>query len=312
MRIAIFGTGGVGGYFGGKLAKAGADVTFIARGARLAAIRTSGLKVDSLEGDFVVQPAQASGEPAEVGVVDLIIVAVKAWQVPEIAPLLKPMIGPGTTILPLQNGVDAPAQLAAELGAEFVIGGLCRIVAFIVGPGHVRHAGFEPTVAFGELDNHVSERVKKIQQLFTSAGVKCAIPADINAALWAKFLFISSFSGVGAVTGETAGAIRTNPETRLQVQRAMDEVRDLAIARGIELPPDTVAKAMASVDNLPYEATSSMQRDIVAGRPSELDSQTGAVVRLAREVGIEVPTHEEIYNTLKPMEAKARAQAQGG
>jgi 2-dehydropantoate 2-reductase len=311
MRIVVFGTGGVGGYFGGRLAKAGEDVTFIARGEHLRAIQSSGLKVDSIDGGFVVQPANAAGDPAEVGKVDLVIVGVKAWQVPQIAPLLKPMVGPNTTVLPLQNGVEAPSQLAAELGTEFVIGGLCKIVAFIVGPGHIRHAGFEPSVALGELDNHASERVQRIQQLFATAGVKAAIPADINAALWGKFLFISAFSGVGAIKGESAGSIRTNTEARAMLQRAMEEVGTLAQARGINLPPDAVAKAMGSVDELPAEGTSSMQRDIAAGRPSELESQTGAVVRLARESGVEVPTHQSIYNQLKPKEDKARAEAMG-
>ena len=159
MRIAVFGSGGVGGYFGGRLASAGEDVTFIARGEHLRALQTTGLIVDSMDGNFLISPAKATSDPAKVGPVELVLVGVKAWQVPEAAQAMKPMVGSGTTVLPLENGVDAPSQLAAELGADRVIGGLCKIVSFLVGPGHIRHAGFEPLVMFGELDHQRSERV---------------------------------------------------------------------------------------------------------------------------------------------------------
>ncbi|MEP6820365.1 MAG: 2-dehydropantoate 2-reductase [bacterium] len=306
MRIAIFGTGGVGGYFGARLAQAGEDVTFVARGEHLQALRKSGLRVDSINGDFLVQPVKAASEPSEIGPVDLVIVGVKAWQVSGAARAMKPLVGPVTTVLPLQNGVDAPSQLSAELGNESVIGGLCKIVSFIVGPGHIRHAGFEPLVVVGELDNRRSERVQKIHEMFTKAGVKVTIAADIQVALWTKFLFISAFSGVGALTGEAAGKVRSSPETRALLMRAMEEVYALAHVRRISLPEDSVEKALASVDALPDDATSSMQRDIADGRPSELESQTGAVVRLAGESGVAVPTHESIYGVLQQLEMKAR------
>jgi len=306
MRIAVFGTGGVGGYFGARLARAGEDVTFIARGEHLQALLTSGLKVDSLDGNFEIRPVKATAEPAEVSSVDLVVVGVKAWQVPDAASAMRPMIGPGSTVLPLQNGVDAPSQLVAALGSEPVIGGLCKIVSFVVGPGHIRHAGFEPSVVLGELDNSSSERVERIYEMFTRAGVKATIASDIQVALWTKFLFISAFSGVGALTGEPAGKVRNNAESRALLSRAMEEVYALAQARGIRLPADSVAKALASVDGLPDDATSSMQRDIAAGRPSELESQTGAVVRMAREAGVPVPTHESIYKALNSFGNEAR------
>ena len=306
MRIAIFGSGGVGGYFGARLAQTGEDVTFIARGAHLRALLNSGLKVDSIDGDFVIHPAKATADPSEVGPVDLVILGVKAWQVPDAARAIKPMVDTGSAVLPLENGVDAPSQLAAELGDERVIGGLCKIVSFIVGPGHIRHAGFEPSVVLGELDNRRSERVRKIHKAFAKAGVNATIATDIQVSLWTKFLFISAFSGVGAVTGEPAGKIRANPETRGQLVRAMEEVYSLARARGVNLPTDSVEKALASVDGLPDEATSSMQRDIAAGKPSELESQNGAVVRMAHEAGVKAPTHESIYSALRPLEIKAR------
>ena len=309
MKIAVFGTGGVGGYFGGRLAHAGEDVTFIARGEHLRAIKTNGLIVDSLAGNFVVFPAQATDDVREIGEVDLVIVGVKAWQVPEAARAIKPLIGPGTTVLPLQNGVDAVSQLVDELGRAVVIGGLCRIVSFVVEPGHIKHAGFTPSMVIGEIDNQRTDRINLIEGVFKRAGLEITVAADIQAALWTKFLFIASFSGVGAMANAPAGILRSDPKWSVQMLKAMEEIYALALARGIKLAPDSVEKVMASVNALPDDATSSMQRDIAAGRPSELESQNGAVVRLGSESGVEVPTHTLIYETLKPREEKARAAA---
>ena len=306
MRIAIFGTGGVGGYFGGRLAQASEDVTFIARGEHLRAIQKKGLKVDSLNGGFVIDPAKATDDVNEVGEADLVIVGVKAWQVPEAAGAMKPMVGPKTTVLPLQNGVDAVGQLTAELGPDRVIGGLCKIVSFVVGPGHIRHAGFAPSVVIGESDNRRSDRVVAIVNVFNDAGIETTIAADIEAALWMKFLFIASFSGVGAIANAPAGVLRTDPELRARMVHAMEEIFALAQARGITLPADAIETVMAGVNALPEDATSSMQRDIAAGKPSELESQNGAVVRMARESGVDVPTHQLIYARLKPLEERAR------
>ena len=310
MRFAVFGVGGVGGYFGGRLAQAGEDVIFIARGAHLRALQTSGLKVESLDGDFQLQPVQATDDPAGMGAVDVVILGVKAWQVPHAARALRPHIAPHTVVLPLQNGVDAPVQLAAELGAEHVLGGLCQIVSYVVAPGHIRHAGFAPAITFGELDNRRSARVEEIYQAMLRAGVHTTISADIHAAMWLKFLFIASFSGVGAVARAPAGVLRTLPETRALIRQAMAEVYAVARTRGINLSPDAVDKALAAVDSLPADATASMQRDVAAGRPSELEAQNGAVVRLGREAAVAVPTHEFIYGVLRPLELKARGELQ--
>lgn len=298
MRIVVFGTGGVGGYFGGRLAQAGEDVTFIARGEHLRAIKATGLKVDSSSGDFVVYPAKATDNISEVGETDLVILGVKAWQVPEAARAIKPLVGINTTVVPLQNGVDAVPQLVAELGSENVIGGLCRIVSFVVGPGHIRHAGFTPSIIIGELDNQQSDRITRIEQVFNDAGLDTTVATDIQVALWTKFLFIASFSGVGAVANAPAGVLRSDAKWRGQMLTAMQEIYVLAHARGVKLPSDSVEKVMAAIDGLPEDATSSMQRDIAAGKPSELDSQNGAVVRMARESGVKVPTHKFIYETL--------------
>ena len=299
MKIVVFGTGGVGGFFGGRLARAGEDVVFVARGKHLRAIKEKGLRVDSTDGDFVIDPAQATDDVSEIGEVDLVILGVKAWQVPEAARAIKPVVNAQTTVLPLQNGVDAVSQLVAELGAASVIGGLCRIVSYVVEPGHIRHAGFEPSIIIGEIDNRHTDRIAGIEQVFKHAGLNISIAGDIQVALWTKFLFIASFSGVGAMANAPAGVIRSDPKWRSQILNAMKEIYALAHARGVKLPPDSVDKVMSAVDGLPEDATSSMQRDIAAGKPSELESQNGAVVRMAREAGVEVPTNELIYRTLR-------------
>ena len=301
MRITIFGTGGVGGFYGGRLARAGEEVTFVARGEHLRAIQTDGLRVDSTGGDFLIFPARATDDVSKVGETDLVIIGVKAWQVPEAARAIKPLVGPGTTVLPLQNGVDAVPQLVAELGSENVIGGLCRIVSYVVGPGHIRHAGFTPSIVIGELDNRRTERITRIEDLFKRAGLEITVARDIQVALWTKFLFIASFSGVGAMANAPAGVIRSDPKWRTHILKAMEEIYALAHARGINLPADSVANVMSAVDGLPEDATSSMQRDIAAGKPSELESQNGAVVRMARESGVDVPTHTLIYETLSQL-----------
>lgn len=307
MRIAIFGTGGVGGYFGGRLAQAGEDVTFISRGEHLRALQETGLRVDSPGGDFTINPARATDEVNKVGEVDLVVVGVKAWQVSEAGRAMRPMIGPNTTVLPLQNGVDATSQLTEAVNPGRVIGGLCRIVSFVVGPGHISHAGLAPLVIIGELDNRRSDRVGEIQSVFNRAGIETTIAEDIQVALWMKFLFIASFSGVGAISHASAGVLRSDPEVRSQMVRAMEEIYALAHKRGIQLPSNAIETVMATINALPEEATSSMQRDIAAGKPSELDSQNGAVVRMAQESGVEVPTHEMIYSRLQPLELKARS-----
>jgi 2-dehydropantoate 2-reductase len=308
MRIVVLGAGAVGGYFGGRLAQAGEEVVFIARGEHLQALRHRGLRVDSIEGDFVIQPLQATDEPTQVGVVDVVLVGVKAWQVTEAARAMHPLIGPETFVVPLQNGVEAPDQLAAVLGADHVLGGLCKIISSLVEPGHICHTGIEPYVAFGELDNRPSERAERLRRAFERAGVTAEIPPDIHVAMWEKFLFIASFSGVGAVTRAPVGVLRTLPETRQMLEQAMHEVLAVARAREIALPEEAISRTMALIDGLPPGGSASMQRDIVAGRPSELEAQNGAVVRLGREVGVATPLHTFITHSLLPLERRARGQ----
>lgn len=310
MRIAVFGSGGVGGYFGGRLAQAGHEVNFIARGQHLQALREHGLQVESLNGDFVIQPVQATDDPAEIGPVDVVIVAVKAWQVSDAAQTMRPLVGPETFVVPLQNGVEAPAQLAAILGPEHVLGGLCRIVSYIVEPGQICHAGAKPPyLAFGELDNRASERAQRLYQAFNQAeGVEVEIPADIQAAMWGKFMQICAWSGIGAITRAPVGVWRSLPETRQMWQDALAEVFAVAQAYHIGLTEAMLAQVTAYVDVLPANATASMQRDIMNGRPSELHTQNGAVVRLGRNAGVPTPTHAFIYQALLPLELKARGE----
>lgn len=310
MRIAVFGAGGVGGYFGGRLAQAGEEVVFIARGEHLQALRTHGLRVDSVKGDFLLQSVQVTDDPGQVGVVDVVLLGVKAWQVPEVAQAMRPMIGPDTFVVPLQNGVEAPAQLAAVLGAQHVLGGLAKIISFKAGPGHIRHAGAEPYVAFGELDNRLSERAERLCQAFERAGVAVEIPPDIQATLWEKFLSVVSWGGVGSVTRAPIGVLRTVPEARQMLEQAMHEIFTVALARNIALPKDVIGKTMAIVDRLPPDGTTSLQRDIMEGKPSELASWNGAVVRLGQEVGVATPLHAFIYHSLLPLELRARGQVQ--
>jgi 2-dehydropantoate 2-reductase len=310
VRIAVFGTGGVGGYFGGRLAQAGEDVTFIARGEHLQAIREHGLRVESLKGDFIIQPAQATDDPAQVGVVDVVLLGVKAWQVSDAAQAIRPLIGPGTFVVPLQNGVEAPSQLAEVLGARHVLGGLARLISFKVGPGHIRHAGAEPTVAFGELDGQPSERVERLRQAFEGAGIAVEAPPDIQVAMWAKFLLVASWGGLGAVTRAPIGVLRSVPETRQMLERAMREILAVAQARGIALSDESLRKAFAFLDALPPAGTTSLQRDIAEGKPSELDSWNGAAVRLGREAQVATPLNAFIHHSLLPLELQARGQLQ--
>lgn len=310
MRIIVFGAGAVGGYFGGRLAASGEEVSWLARGATLAALRERGLEVLSLKGDFALPPQPASNRAGELGPADVVLLAVKAWQVAEAALTIGPWLHADSLVVPLQNGVEAPDQLAATLGAEPVVGGVCKIVCEVVAPGRLRHFGAEPVVELGPLEGPSADpatearrtrqlaRAERLRAAFERAGVSALVHPDIRIAQWEKFLFIASVSGVGAVAGQPVGALRTDPETRRELEAAMAEVRAVALARGVPLDAGVIAKAMGFVDRLPADSTASMQRDLAAGRPSELEAQNGAVVRLGREAGVPTPVHERLYRTL--------------
>ena len=306
MRIAVVGIGGVGGYFGGKLAQAGIDTLFIARGATLEALRRRGLRVDSINGDFTVDDAPAIDDPSTVGPVDAVIFATKAWQTPEAAANAKPMIGANTVAVPLQNGMDGPDQLARALGREHVLGGLALIVSYVVAPGHIRHSAIDPAVMFGELDHSRTERVERLRETFQRAGVKADVPDDIHRAMWSKFLFIAPMSAIGALTRVPIGAWRSIPETREVAVGALREMVAVAAARGVQLGDDAVERTLQRYDAMNAESTSSLQRDLMEGKPSELDAQAGAIVRMGREAGVSTPVCEMLYSLLLPQERKVR------
>ena len=242
---------------------------------------------------------------------DMILVGVKAWQVPEAAQAMRPMVGPHTFVLPLQNGVEAPSQLAAFLGAEHVLGGLCGLWVFIAGPGHIRHAGWDPFIGFGELDNRPSERVEKLSQAFSKTqGIRLENPPDIHVGLWRKFISITATSGVSAVTRSPVGVFRSQPGTRKMFEQAVEEICAIGRAHKIALTQDVTEKAMVVLDSWLPEFTTSIQRDILSGRPSELEATSGAVLRLGHEVGIEPQVNAFIYFSLLPMEMRARGQIQ--
>lgn len=309
MRVAVFGSGGVGGYFGGRLAEAGETVTFIARGAHLAAMCTHGLRVSSIAGDFVVQPAQATDDPGRVGEVDAVLVAVKAWQLPEAARAMRPLVGPDTIVVPLQNGIEAPQHLRAGLDRGRVLGGVCRIIAFRQTPGHIRHTGVDPAVEFGELDGRTNSQAEQLRDAFGRArGTWATIPSDIRVAMWSKFLFITALGAIGALSRAPIGVLRSEPRTRALLIQALEEIGAVAQGHRIGLPVDIVAATLGLIDGLPPDGTVSMQRDISEGRPPELDAQVGAVVRLAEAAGVAVPLHSLVFGMLLPLERRARGE----
>ena len=307
VRLAVFGAGGVGGYFASVLARAGYWVGLIARGQNLVAIRTNGLQVESSKGDFTVALAQATDNPQEIGPVDAVILAVKAWQVPEAAQAMRSLLSPGTKVLPLQNGVEASAQLQQALGREHTLVGLCRLISAVVDPGQIRQVGPEPMVALGEPDGAaLSPNAKVLADALAAAGVVVQTPLDIQAALWEKLLFIAAVSGTGAVARAAIGEVRNCPPTRELCLQLMREVEAVARARNIRLDEDVVPRTLAFVDSLPTAGTASMQRDITAGKPSELEAIVGAVVRFGDSLGVPTPTMNYVYASLLPQEWHAR------
>jgi 2-dehydropantoate 2-reductase len=307
MKTLIVGTGGVGGYFGGRLAAAGHDVTFIARGAHKEAIEKKGLQVKSINGDFSVEQVKVTDKISEVETPELVIIAVKAWQVKDIARQLKPIIDEKTMILPLQNGVLASDEIKEFLPAKNVLSGLCRIISKIHAPGKINHLAVDPTIVFGECDSSRTQRVLNLQKIFEEAGFKARVSKDIQADLWRKFLAIC-VSGLLGVTRSTYGEVREQKETRQMMRNLFEEIAMLAKALKINLEPDLVDKTIAFIDTFPYNSTSSLTRDVWEGKPSELEYQNGTVVKLAEKAGVDVPVNRFVYYSLLLMENRARSK----
>ncbi len=316
MRVVVVGAGGVGGLIGGLLAHSGVDVGFVARGAQLAAMRERGLTVESPRASFHLPRIEGSDDPAALAPADAVVVAVKGWQVAEVAPRLAPLLSRGGFVVPLENGVEAPDALARSLGEDRVVGGLCHLSAWIEAPGVIRHTGDILRVTMGERrssakpapasQGEAGSRLGPLAGALRAAKVDVVLSENIEGACWEKFIFIAGFGGGGAVTRAPVGVVRALPEARARVGAAMEEIAARARARGVRVADDAIATALATVDRFPPTVTASMQRDIQAGRPSELLDQTGAVVRMGRESGVSVPVNAFIFAALLPQEQAAR------
>jgi 2-dehydropantoate 2-reductase len=299
MRIAVIGAGGVGGYFGARLAAAGEEVTFIQRGAHLEAMR-SGLSVTSPLGDVTLAEVRAQGDAAGVGPRDVILVTVKSNHTDEAGALARAMLGPGTAVISLQNGVENEARLAAIVGAEHVVGGVAYLLSVIEAPGRIRHTGTMARIVFGELDGRASARCEAFRAACAYAGIDVELSGDIEAALWAKFAVLCPHTGMTALTRLPIGPLREDPDCRALLERGVGEVIAVAEARGVALPEALRAEPMAFFDRVPAEMTSSMHHDLTSGKPLEVEWLSGAVVRLGREAGVETPVNHFLYACLKP------------
>ncbi len=307
MRIAIMGTGGVGGYYGGLLSRQGQEVIFIVRGAHLQAIRQKGLQVNSVHGDFLVTPAQATDNPAEVGPVDLILFCTKTYHTDAAAMAIKPLLGPETVVLPLQNGIDAAERIGAYVGREHLVGGVTWLSAALEAPGVIGQYSEFRRVVMGEFHGNTTPRLQKISETLKAAGITVELSADILKVLWTKFVFISAASALGSLTRATIGEYRQVPETREVLTEALQEVAAVARALGVKLDEDVVAKTLEFIDNAAPDMKTSMQRDVEVGRPSELESMIGVVPRLARQAGVLTPVMRLAYAVLKPGNLQAAA-----
>jgi 2-dehydropantoate 2-reductase len=298
MRIAMMGAGGVGGYYGARLAQAGHQVIFIARGAHAEAMRRDGLRIESDRGAAHLQPVNVVTDPAAAGTVDLVVVAVKLWDTEGAAQAVVPMIGTETAVISLQNGIDKDEVLAAAVGREHVIGAITYISAVISAPGVVTHTGRNQLIVLGELDGQPSARSAAIGEALAGAGIDVEVSGAIRRATWEKFVFLTAHSAVTAATREPIGRVRAHPATRALLAAAMSEVMTLAGAEGITFADGFLAGRMAFIDGLAAESRASMAQDLLRGNRLELDWLSGAVVRRAERHGLATPVHRTLYAAL--------------
>lgn len=299
MKIVVMGAGGVGGYFGARLAAGGADVTFIARGEHLKAMQRDGLKVFSANGDLTLKPVKASDTPASIGNADLVMIAVKLWGTEDTARDIGPLMGPKSAVVSWQNGVTAEDILVKHYGRERVIGGVSNIAALLEAPGVIRHNGTMARLIFAELDGKPSKRVDALAALCKQANVDHVVSDDINRAIWQKFIFLASFSGMTCATRSSIGPIRSDPETRAMLKAALEEVVAIGRAKGVSLPNDQAEQSLSWADNLPPTMVASMLGDLNRGNRLELLWLSGNVVKLGEELDIATPVHKFIYTVLK-------------
>jgi 2-dehydropantoate 2-reductase len=298
MRVAVVGVGGVGGYFGGRLAAAGHDVHLIARGAHLDALRRTGLRVRDVDGDFEVR-APATDNPSGIGPVDTVLFCVKSYDTSTAAPMLRPLVGDGTAIVSLQNGVDNEDVLAAEVGPEHVLGGVAYLFSGIMEPGVVRAAG-PRRILFGELDGSPSERAEAFAAACREAGIDAEARTDIRRLLWDKLAFICAQAGMTAAVRLPIGDIREVPEAMEMFRRIVEEVRAVAAAEGVDIGEDAVARHEAFARSLDPAGASSLHDDLVRGRRMELDALHASVVARAGRHGVRVPACEAVVAILRP------------
>jgi 2-dehydropantoate 2-reductase len=299
MRIAIVGSGGVGGYFGGRLAATGADVTFLARGAHLDALRTRGLRIDSPKGNVHLPHVKAVASPSDVGRADIVFFAVKLYDTETALAMLPPLVGPGTVVIPLQNGVDSVAMLTRSVGAAHTAGGTCYVSAVIAEPGVIRHTAMDHLI-FGELDGSRSARLEWLLEACRPAGFQATLSTDITVDIWTKFVRLSVFSGMTAVTRSPLGVVYRDPQLFAMLEDAVREAMTVAHAKRIAVPASSVHDVAVAYSTLPPQTKSSMLEDLERGRRLELPWLSGAVVRIGREVGVDTPTHRFINAVLGP------------
>ena len=300
MRIAVIGAGGVGGGFGAALAKAGADVTFIARGAHLAAMKSTGLRIEGGRGETHLVPTQATDDPKAVGPVDYVLFCVKLWDVESAGEHIKPLVGPNTAVIPLQNGIDAPERLLPILGPQAVMGGVAQISASIVEPGVVRQVGTFMRLLFGELDGSPSQRGEELYAMCKRAGFDATLSDQIVTELWMKFILLATNASVVAVARQPIGKLRDDPDMKPQFIAAYNEVIAVGRARGVQLPADALDKMLAFNAGAPPTMKPSMALDLERGNRIELPWLGGKVVELGRQLDVPTPTHAFMYAALKP------------
>ena len=308
MKILVMGSGGVGGYYGGLLAQQGSEVTFIARGAHLYAIRREGLKVKSIHGDFTISPANATDDPANVGSVDLILFCVKTYHTDEAAEAIRPAVGPQTVVISLQNGIDAAERLGAAIGLEHVIGGATWLSSAVQEPGVIRQISQFRRVVFGELGGGSSERIQSIYEVLNYTGITVEVSENIQKILWTKFVFIAAVSSLGSLTRLPMGDYRSVSEARTLLTYIMEEVTALAGAQGVLLDPDVVEKCLDFIDNSAPHIKPSMQLDVESGHRTEIESMIGVIGRKGRQLGVPTPAADFVYASLLPVERKAQSE----
>ncbi len=300
MRIAVVGAGGVGGGFGAALAQAGADVTFIARGAHLAAMTSTGLRIDSPRGNTHLVPTQATDDPRTVGPVDYVLFCVKLWDVESAGEHIKPMVGPNTAVIPLQNGIDAPERLLPILGDKAVMGGVAQISASITAPGVVTQVGTFMRLVFGELGGAKSPRGEAFFDMCKKAGFDATHSDQIVTDLWMKFILLATNASMTALTRQPIGRLRDDPDIRPQFVAAYKEVIDVGRAKGVKLPDNALDTMLAFNAGAPAGMKASMALDLDRGNRIELPWLGGKVVELGRQLGVPTPTHALMYAALKP------------